>query len=69
MIKKDNIEELDTLFSCGLTPNACNSFGQSLVHMVCRLGHFQMLQVLMDHGCNLQISDEHGRTPLHDICW
>jgi hypothetical protein len=27
------------------------------------------LQTLLAGGCSLQISDDYGRTPLHDACW
>jgi Ankyrin repeats (3 copies) len=68
VVKSGDESELEALLSIGISPNACNSFGQSIVHMVCRLGHFHMLQVLLDFGCNIQIADDHGRTPLHYIC-
>jgi hypothetical protein len=28
-----------------------------------------MLQVMIDCGCNVQVCDDSGRTPLHDACW
>lgn len=37
--------------------------------MICRRGDHELLKVFMDHGCNLQICDDFGRTPLHDACW
>jgi Ankyrin repeats (many copies) len=37
--------------------------------MVCRLGSLELLQVMLDAGCDVQISDDYGRTPLHDACW
>lgn len=28
-----------------------------------------MLRVLKENGCALQVTDDFGRTPLHDACW
>lgn len=69
VVKKGNLTALDALLGVGLSPNACNTHGESLVHLVCRLGHFEMLQDMIDHGCKVQVSDDQGKTPLHDICW
>ena len=50
--------------------NACNINGESIVHMVARRGDTEMLQVLLeDGGASVQVSDDMGRTPLHDVCW
>jgi ankyrin repeat protein len=53
----------------GISPNPCNNFGESLVHMVCRRGDHKLLRVLLEAGCSLQVTDDYGRTPLHDACW
>jgi len=60
---------LKRLLDAGLSANPCNSFGESLVHMVCRRGDHKLLQVLLEAGCSLQVTDDFGRTPLHDACW
>jgi Ankyrin repeats (3 copies) len=80
MIRRSNAHALrDLLVSCsnkegheklGLSPNACNVYGESILTMICRRGDLKLLQVLMDTGCcSLQVSDDCGRTPLHDACW
>jgi hypothetical protein len=28
-----------------------------------------MLKIFKDAGCSLQVTDDFGRTPLHDACW
>lgn len=58
----------ETLMS-GLSPNPCNKYGESLLHMVCRRGDLTMLNVMVEAGAVLQVSDDFGRTPLHDACW
>ena len=68
-IRSSNVELISKLLSCGLSRNPCNAFGESVIHMVCRRNDYRMLKCLVDHGCSLQISDDFGRTPLHDTCW
>eukprot|EP00588_Corethron_pennatum_P009167 CAMPEP_0194270358 /NCGR_PEP_ID=MMETSP0169-20130528/4349_1 /TAXON_ID=218684 /ORGANISM="Corethron pennatum, Strain L29A3" /LENGTH=218 /DNA_ID=CAMNT_0039012369 /DNA_START=397 /DNA_END=1053 /DNA_ORIENTATION=+ len=53
----------------GLSPNPCNRFGESLLHMVCRRRDRACLSTLIEHGCEVRVSDDFGRTPLHDACW
>jgi ankyrin repeat protein len=60
---------LEKLLRCGLSPNPCNAFGESIVHMACRRGDIKILQVLLDAGSSVQVTDDFGRTPLHDACW
>jgi ankyrin repeat protein len=60
---------LRRLLDAGLSPNPCNSYGESLVHMVCRRGDHKTLRILLESGCSLQVTDDYGRTPLHDACW
>jgi Ankyrin repeats (3 copies) len=50
--------------------NACNRFGESLLHMACRRGHFEIVQFLIkDAGVTIDRYDDYGRTPLHDAFW
>lgn len=37
--------------------------------MVCRRGEYALLKLLIDNGSTIQVSDDFGRTPLHDACW
>lgn len=69
MYRPDNTKGLGDLLTCGISPNACNKFGESIVHLVSRRGHRDLLLMLIDSGASLKISDDYGRTPLHDACW
>lgn len=69
MYQPNNTKVLEALLDCGVSPNACNKFGESIVHLVCRRGHCKLLEMLMDTGCTIKVSDDYGRTPLHDACW
>jgi Ankyrin repeats (3 copies) len=53
----------------GVSPNPCNSYGESLLHMVCRRGDDDLLKIMLDVGSSVQVADDYGRTPLHDACW
>jgi hypothetical protein len=68
LVRNDDLETFQECMTCGLSPNACNSFGESLVHYVCRRSDAPFLQVLVNAGASCLVSDGHGRTPLHDAC-
>lgn len=52
-----------------MSSNPANTYGESLVHMVCRRGNDTLLQIMIENGCDIQVADDYGRTPLHDACW
>jgi hypothetical protein len=68
-IRKSDLSTLQSLLQLGLSPNPCNKFGESIIHMICRRGSTNILKLFLDYGCNLQTCDDFGRTPLHDACW
>jgi len=37
--------------------------------MICRMGDWETLQLMRDLGSELAVSDDFGRTPLHDAFW
>jgi hypothetical protein len=57
------------MIDAGLSPNACNPHGESLLHMICRRGNMDFFQILLDANVDLQVADDYGRTPFHDCCW
>lgn len=68
-IRHADLPAFRKLLADGMSPNACNAYGESIVHMVCRRGLVDFLRVLILAGCRLQSADDYGRTPLHDACW
>jgi ankyrin repeat protein len=68
-VKALDHEVLSAALEVGISPNPCNAYAESLVHMVSRRGDSKALQILVDNGCNLQVADDYGRTPFHDCCW
>jgi len=54
----------------GQTMNCCNRFGESLLTMACRRGFEDIVEYLLQlPDVDVRISDDGGRTVLHDACW
>eukprot|EP00581_Thalassiosira_minuscula_P029891 CAMPEP_0183783832 /NCGR_PEP_ID=MMETSP0739-20130205/64506_1 /TAXON_ID=385413 /ORGANISM="Thalassiosira miniscula, Strain CCMP1093" /LENGTH=332 /DNA_ID=CAMNT_0026027615 /DNA_START=29 /DNA_END=1027 /DNA_ORIENTATION=- len=68
-IRSSDTSTASALLKAGLHPNACNKFGESIVHAACRRSDTVMLRTLIDAGSHVQVTDDFGRTPLHDACW
>jgi hypothetical protein len=56
-VRESDADLLKRILTCGLSPNPCNAFGESLVHTVCRRGDFKLLKVMVEAGCSFQVSD------------
>ncbi|KAL3942412.1 MAG: hypothetical protein SGBAC_003406 [Bacillariaceae sp.] len=70
VIRAKNVERLREMFLSGRSMNACNQFGESLVHMVCRRGDLDTLKFMIDEAkVSFSIKDDFGRNPFHDACW
>lgn len=68
--RNGDIQKLRAMLSEGKTFDACNHFGESLIHMACRKGDFRLVQFFIDEAkVQVDIRDDFGRTPLHDACW
>jgi len=73
-IRDNDLVKVRALYTAGkITCNACNPFGESLLHVACRRGHAAMIQYLVD-TCGFGLSalyqcDDFQRTPLHDTLW
>ena len=68
-VHTSDVQKLGELLSCGLSPNPCNQFRDSVVDLVCKRGNEAVFACLVEHGCNLRVCDGFGRTPLHHCCW
>jgi hypothetical protein len=69
LARTEDAEGLRAVLSSGISPNPCNQHGESLIHTICRKGYHDMLTVMLECGSRVQVSDDYGRTPLHDACW
>jgi ankyrin repeat protein len=70
LVKNHQLDELRDCLAMGLSPNPCNAWGESVLHLLCRTGSPpDVLQVFVEAGADLQVVDDYGRTLLHDACW
>uniref|UniRef100_A0A7S3LFU4 Uncharacterized protein n=1 Tax=Amphora coffeiformis TaxID=265554 RepID=A0A7S3LFU4_9STRA len=69
VVKQNRVEEFRRFLEAGLSPNACNAHGESLLHMVCRHGKVDLFRILVAFDVDLQQTDDYGRSPMHDCCW
>jgi Ankyrin repeats (3 copies) len=69
LVKSGDAGGLRSALAAGLSTNPANAFGESLLHMICRLGDNTLLSVMLEAGCDVQVADDYGRTPLHDASW
>lgn len=68
--RDENLEVLRSLHEGGRSLSCCNRFGESLLHMACRRGFQSIVTFLTESaGCAIRITDDCGRTPLHDALW
>lgn len=68
-VRSGQLERIVEIHSAGKNLDACNRFGESILHMACRRGNREILQFLLDCGLVVERSDDFGRTPFHDACW
>lgn len=70
VIRDGNIKKLREMLDEGRQFDACNKFGESLIHMACRRGDVKLVQFLVDEAkVQISICDDFGRTILHDALW
>jgi ankyrin repeat protein len=72
-VRSNNVNKARQLYQDGLYngSNACNRFGESILHIACRRGNLEMVQFLVEEvGLKVhEIRDDYHRTPLHDAFW
>jgi Ankyrin repeats (3 copies) len=69
-VRSGDVPKLRQLHTSGKSLNACNQFGESLLHMACRRGNIKVVEYLVHEAAvRLDCRDDYGRTPLHDACW
>lgn len=71
-IRTNNIGLLRQLWSNGKgkSMNACNQFGESVLHMACRRGYTKIADFLLrEVKVRIDRCDDFGRNPFHDALW
>jgi ankyrin repeat protein len=70
-VRQSDVETLRALLKSGHSFDACNNSGETLLHLACRRSNEETVRFLLCearvpiHG----ITDDMGRTPLHEACW
>ena len=68
--REEDLTTLSNLNAQGRSLSCCNRYGESLLHMACRRGFFPIVSFLTgEAGVAIRITDDCGRTPLHDALW
>ena len=69
-VRNCNVQLLRTYLQQGRCLDACNSNGESLLHLACRRCDPATVQFLVEEASvNVNVRDRMGRTVLHDTCW
>ena len=70
-IQSSNLSLVRKLLGCGLSPNPCNQFRDSILgDLVCKQGNFRIYKCFVDEfHADLRVVDGFGRTLLHHCCW
>lgn len=71
-IRTNNVDLLRKLWSNGngKSMNACNQFGESVLHMACRRGYSKIVDFLLrEVRVRSDRCDDFGRNPFHDALW
>jgi Ankyrin repeats (3 copies) len=69
-IRANALHVLQELHAQGTPLDSCNTHGESMIHLACRLGKLEIIKFLVDvANVSIRVRDDAGRTPLHDACW
>ena len=69
-VRSRDIEKLRGFLKEGRPLKCSNRFGESILHLACRKGYFDVVEFLVKEGnVPVWVKDDFGRTPLSDACW
>lgn len=69
-VRTCNVDKVRELHQAGHNLNACNKFGESLIHMACRRGDLKMVRYLIREAkVRVDVRDDFGRNIGHDATW
>lgn len=69
-VRENDLPTVQSYHAQGHSLSCCNRFGESLLHMACRRGFASMVTYLLESAhVSVRITDDCGRTPLHDALW
>jgi hypothetical protein len=64
----NDCEILEILLDCGITLDAKDNKGNTILHNICTKGDFSMVEYLLLNGVNVNALNNLGETPLHIAC-
>lgn len=69
-IRSRDLAALKRQYKSGKQLQACNQFGESIIHLCVRRGTPEMLSFLVNKAhLSIRVCCDYGKTPLHDACW
>eukprot|EP01035_Chromulina_nebulosa_P020582 gene20582-26689_t len=68
-VRYSDLNKLKALVDKGYSMSACNRYSESIVHLACRRADPAVVDFMLKNGGDYYITDDFGRTPLHDACW
>lgn len=69
-VRTCDLKKMRALHEEGTSFDACNRFGESLIHMACRRGDVRIVKFLIEEArVRVDVRDDFGRTICHDACW
>ena len=70
--RANDVEKMKAVFAeKGRSALDCyNRFGEGMLNLACRRGFKDMTRFLLEEvQLDIHVSDDYGRTPMHDTCW
>ncbi|CAL5071368.1 unnamed protein product [Urochloa decumbens] len=64
----DDLEDVVTLFSAGVSLDSTDSQGRTALHMASANGHIAVVEYLIQNGANVNATNLEKNTPLHWAC-
>ena len=69
-VRSNDVTTVRRLHQQGHSMEACNKYGDSIVHLACRRNSEEVLEyLLLNREVSCKLACDYGRTPLHDACW
>ncbi len=64
LARHGDTESLRSQLAQGLSADACDELGTSLLMLACAGGHYQTTQLLLESGAEINAASSEGKTPL-----
>jgi hypothetical protein len=68
-VHTSDVTLLTSFLKCGLSPNPCNQFRDSVLDWACKKANDAVFRCFLDHNVDIRVCDGFGRTPLHHSAW